>query len=290
MNYFEQKLDLDYEKWNLGEGHRATLSCYLPSNSPEIDPDRRRPAVIVCPGGAYRGRSDREAEPVALQYVAADMAAFILNYSVGADAAFPRCVLEALTAIKTVRENAAGWNIHPDQIVICGFSAGGHLAASVGAFWNADFAARVLGDCALCKPNAAVLCYPVITSGPWAHKGSFVNLAGDDASEETLRLLSIEKQVTESYPPTFLWHTGKDHAVPVMNSLLMAQALAEKGILFELHVYPTGVHGLSLSDERTASSSLTDNQRLYRPEMLEKRPRAWMADSILFLKETVFQQ
>lgn len=284
MKCFEINLPLNYQKLNLGGGHRATLTCYLPFNFPEFSADRKRPAMIICPGGAYKMRSDREAEPVALQYVAADMAAFIVNYSVAEDAAFPRCVLEALTAIKTVRENAAEWNIDPNKITISGFSAGGHLAASAAAFWNADFAEEIFGDCTLCKPNAAVLCYPVITSGPWAHRGSFNNLIGADASQEQLDLVSIEKQVTESYPPTFLWHTGTDAAVPVNNSLLMAQALAEKKVLFELHVYPTGVHGLSLSDERT--TGMKDGK--YHTELLEKRPRAWVADSILFLKESVF--
>lgn len=282
MRYFKIELNLDYEKFNLGGGHRATLECYLPSNFAAIDINRKRPAMVVCPGGGYANCSEREAEPIALQYVAADMAAFVLDYSVAEDAGFPRCVLEALTAIKTVRENAEEWNVDPDKIAICGFSAGGHLAASAGAFWNADFAADVFGDCERCKPNAAVLCYPVISGGPWAHRGSFKRLVGEDASRELLDRVSIEKQVTDAYPPSFLWHTASDGAVPVMNSLLMAQALAEKSILFELHVYPTGVHGLSLSDERTANPE--------KEKHLEKRPRAWVADSISFLKETVFAE
>ncbi len=260
--------------------YQPTLTCYIPSNFESIDIDRKRPAVLICPGGGYGHCSDREAEPIALQYVAADMAAFVLRYSVAENAGFPTCVLEALTAIKTIRENAEEWDVNPDQIAVCGFSAGGHLAASVSAFWNADFAKEAFGDIELCKPNAAILCYPVITSGPWAHRGSFNRLVGEDATQKRLELVSLEKQVTENYPPTFLWHTGQDATVPVMNSIMMAEALAEKAIPFELHIYPTGPHGLSLSDERTAKNS--------KPAHLEKRPRAWMPDSILFLKETVF--
>ena len=284
MEYFVLNLDLDYEGLQLGGGHRATMECFLPANFPEFSADRKRPAMIVCPGGGYRMRSSREAEPIALQYLAADMAAFVVHYSVDEDAAFPRCVLEALTAIKTVRENAEKWNINPDQIAISGFSAGGHLAASACAFWNADFAKKVFWDCALCKPNAGVLCYPVITSGPWAHLGSFNNLVGKEAPQELLDRVSIEKQVTESFPPSFIWHTGTDKTVPVNNSLFLAQSLAEQKVLFELHVYPTGDHGLALSDERT--TRFVDGA--YKKNMLEKRPRAWVADSILFLKETVF--
>ncbi len=280
MRCFEISLDLDYEKFNLGGGHRATLTCYLPSNFEAIEINRKRPAIVICPGGGYSSCSRREAEPVALQYTAADMAAFVLDYSVKEDAGFPRCTLEALTAIKMVRENAEEWNIDPEKIVICGFSAGGHLAASAGAFWNADFAAEVFDNVEHCKPNATVLCYPVISSGAWAHRGSFNCLVGEDASKELLDRVSIEKQVKETYPPTFLWHTATDGSVPVMNSIMMAEAFAEKKITFELHIYPTGVHGLSLSDERTAKPD--------KEKHLEKRPRAWVADSILFLKETVF--
>ncbi len=284
MDYFDLKLELDYEALNLGGGHRATMSCYIPSNYPEFSADRKRPAVIVCPGGGYSGRSNREAEPIALQYVAADMAAFVVHYSVGEDAGFPRSMLEALTAVKMVRENSKKWNINPDQIAILGFSAGGHLAASASAFWHTDLVKNALGDNENCKINAAVLCYPVITSGAKAHRGSFNKLVGENATQEQLEQVSIEKQVTDLYPPTFLWHTGTDAGVPVENSLYMANALATNKILFELHVYPTGCHGLSLSDERTAKME----NGVYRPAMLEKRPRQWVADSILFLKETVF--
>jgi len=282
MKYFKINLDLDYDKFNLGGGHRATLECYIPSNYEAININRKRPAMVVCPGGGYGMCSDREAEPVALQYVAADIAAFVLDYSVKEDAAFPRCVLEALTAIKTVRENAEEWNIDPDKIAICGFSAGGHLAASAGAFWNADFVSDIFGSNDICKPNAAVLCYPVISSGEWAHRGSFNRLVGEDATQEALDRVSIEKQVTTAYPPTFLWHTATDAVVPVMNSVMMAEAFAKLSITFELHIYPTGPHGLSLSDERTAKPD--------KPNHLEKRPRAWVNDSILFLKETVFAE
>lgn len=285
MECFKIDLDLDYEGLNLGGGHRAFMRCYLPSNFNEFSTGRKRPAVIVCPGGAYKMVSEREGEPIALQYTAADMAAFVVNYSVAEDAGFPRCLFEALTAVKTVRQNSADWNIDPDQIVILGFSAGGHLAASAGAFWHTAFVREALGENDLLKPNGVILGYPVITSGPYAHRGSFHNLIGADAPESLLAQVSLEKQVTDAYPPTFLWHTGTDDGVPVQNSLLMASALAEHHILFELHIYPTGVHGLALSDKRTAA---LDKEGNYKSIMCEPRPRQWVADSISFLRNSLF--
>ncbi len=284
MKYFELKLDLDYEKLQLGDGHRATLECYLPSNY-EFSKDRKRPAMVICPGGGYAHLSDREAEPIALQYAAADMAAFILRYSVKPDAGFPRCVLEALCAIKTIRENASDWSIDPDKIAICGFSAGGHLAASAGAFWHTPLAKESLGNNELLKPNAAILCYPVISSGPWAHSDSIVNLLGENAAKELVDLLdtvSIEKQITTAYPPTFLWHTATDQIVPVQNTLLMGDALSAANIPFELHIYPMGPHGLALCDERTAKP--------IHPQFIVPLLGRWVSDSIRFLKEIAFNQ
>ncbi len=285
MDCFEKKIELDYDGLQLGAGKHATLTCYLPSNWPEFSAGRLRPAVLVIPGGAYHMVSQREAEPVALQYVAADMAAFVLDYSVAEDAGFPRCLYEALTAVRMIRSNSAQWHINPDQIVVLGFSAGGHLAASASAFWNADFAIKALGDAAQMKPNAAVLCYPVISGGSYAHRGSFQNLLKETTTDARLELVSIENQVTDSFPPSFIWHTGTDGAVPVQNSLLLAKALADRHILFEMHIYPTGVHGLSLSDARTTG---LDKEGQLKTKMCEIRPRQWVADSISFLKDTLF--
>ncbi|MBQ7935410.1 MAG: alpha/beta hydrolase [Clostridia bacterium] len=275
------KIDLKSDK-----GMQPELYCYIPANYPDLDANRKRPAVIVCPGGAYRICSNREAECVALQYVAQDMAAFVLYYSVkNESAAFPRCTMEALTAIKTVRENSENWNIDPNKIAILGFSAGGHLAASTGIFWNADFSKDAFGNCELCKPNAAILCYPVISDDEHPHLGSFRHLLGNDASKKEMDRLSIEKHVTADYPPTFLWHTATDTTVPVQNSIVMAKMLADHGVPFELHIYPTGRHGLSLADERSAPHP----EGIVSPTHVEERPRQWVADSISFLKDIAFK-
>ncbi len=278
---------LDYEGLGLGGGKRASLCCFLPSDFREFSEGRRRPAILVIPGGGYSYCSEREAEPVALQYVAEDLAAFILDYSVGPDAGFPRCLYEALAAIRLIRANAEEWKIDPGKIAAIGFSAGGHLAASVGAFWNADFVRSALGETEELRPNALILSYPVISTDPAIrHPGSVKNLLGEDPDPAALEACSIERQVTESYPPTFLWHTATDASVPVENSLVMAKALAAKKIRFEMHIYPTGSHGLALSDERTAKLG-EDGKPLLRH--LEPRPREWMRESILFLKHSVFE-
>ena len=287
MKVFTLNLELDYDGLGLGGGHRATLDCFLPSNFNEFSMGVKHPAIIVCPGGGYSGLSKREDEPIGLQYLAANYATFILKYSVAEDAGFPRCLFEALTAIKTVREHAEEWEIDPDKIAMVGFSAGGHLTATVGAYWNSDFAEKALGDSELFKPNALILSYPVISSGQWAHSGSIETLVGKDASDELLQKVSIEKHVTEAYPPTFIWHTATDGLVPVQNSILIANALADHSIPFELHVYPRGPHGLALSDERTAK---WENGRIKHPEYCEERPRRWIADSLEFLSDTAFNK
>jgi acetyl esterase/lipase len=226
------------------------MSLYLPTNSNDIDPQRKRPTVIICPGGGYGKTSDREAEPIALKFIAEDFNAIIVRYSV-APARFPAQLLELAWSVAKVRENAEEWNVDPDKISVMGFSAGGHLAASYGNLWNKSFIKEYFGfKGEENRPNGMILCYPVITSGEKAHRGSFNNLLGEKAQdEELLTLLSAEKQVNDDTPPAFLWHTFEDDSVPVENSLMMAASLAEKKISTELHIFPHGWHGISLCNE-----------------------------------------
>ena len=247
----ELELGLDYEKADLtAPGKVVSFTGYILENSAEYCSDRKRPAVLICPGGGYAFTSDREATPIAMSFLAAGISAFVLRYSCAPDGVrFPTQLCEAAAAMKVIRSHAAEWNLDEKRIAVCGFSAGGHLAASLGVFWNSDLLKdRGLGG-ESCRPDAMVLSYPVITSGPKAHRGSFENLLGDQANDETmLTLISLEKQVTADTPPAFLWHTWTDGGVPVQNSLLFASALAEQGIRAELHIYPRGGHGLSLGN------------------------------------------
>lgn len=229
-------------------GFMPTLKTYIID---KLDADRKRPAMIVFPGGGYSGVSARESERIALNYNAAGFQAFVLNYCVSPHK-HPDPIRDAADAIKLVRENADKWNIDPDWIAVIGFSAGGHLAASISVHWdNPEIFTEDEIKSAMHKPNATVLSYPVITSGEFAHRGSFVNLLGEDSDEKSLKMMSLEKQVKESTPPTFLWHTYTDGAVPVENTLLYAASLSKYKIPCEVHIYPNGVHGLSLVSDET---------------------------------------
>ena len=248
-----------YERISIKHGENqpksATLDAYLLDHfedNPYID---NRPAVIVCPGGGYSFVSPREGEPVAMCFLAEGFHAFVLDYSV-APARFPQALCELAEAVQMVREHAGEWHVAADQIYVLGFSAGGHLAASLGTLWNHPVLAQAMGVSAgekLWKPDGMILCYPVITMGKHTHEGSLHNLLGETPPAEMVELLSLETQTGNDTVPAFLWHTADDGAVPVENSLQFAAALRRAGVSFELHVYQSGPHGLSLSDQRAAS-------------------------------------
>ncbi len=245
MQYFEKKITIKTEG---ASESTATLLAYIPDTHEAQGIERIRPAVLILPGGGYAYTSEREAEPVALKFLTQGICAFVLHYS-PAPARFPQSLCEALTAIGYIREHAEEWKIDKAQIAVCGFSAGGHLCASVGTFWNKSFLDAYIGaDREKVKPNKLILCYPVITSGEFAHQGSMNNLLGDNKSTDLLEFVSLEKQVTKDVPPSFIWHTYEDGAVPVQNALLFASALVKEDIPVELHVYRRGGHGLSLGN------------------------------------------
>ena len=232
------------------DNDRVVLTTYL-ANDHEHYSSHVRPGMLVFPGGGYSNTSCREAEPIALAYVAAGFQVFVLDYSVTNSTSKPnifRPLMEASMAMAYIRTHAEAWHVDPDKIAIVGFSAGGHAAASLGTLWHEDYiTSRLCIPAGSNKPNAMILGYPVITSGNKAHRGSFKNLLGEKQDDpELLAYFSLEKQVSSLTPPTFLWHTAADTAVPVENSLLFATALAANQIPFEMHIYPEGRHGLSL--------------------------------------------
>ena len=255
----------------------AVLTAYLQDSGRECR-IKERPAVIICPGGGYEFCSFREGEPVALELLSKGYQVFVLDYSVAPDS-FPTALLELAGAVAMVRMKAREWKVIPEKVAVMGFSAGGHLAASLAVFWNQEFLAALVkgqvqyprGDgfrrrktvfsessleeiSLLLRPDRLLLSYPVITFGEYAHRGSFDVLLGGRKGEEReqfLDLLSLEKQVGSQVPPVFLWHTFTDGTVPVENTLLFAGALRKAGVSAEIHIFPEGRHGIALADERT---------------------------------------
>ena len=245
----ELELQLDYEKAGLRTPAVAPrFTGFIPKNYKEYCDGRRRPAVLVLPGGGYCVTSEREATPIALEFLSCGAAAFVLHYSVAPDR-FPTSLCQVYAAIRQIRDNADEWNIDPDRISVIGFSAGGHLAASSGVLWNSEVAKYCGFADGRHKPNGMILCYPVITGGEKAHRGSFDNLLGENASAGKVDYLSLEKRVDSDTPRAFIWHTFEDNCVPVENSLLFASALVKNGISTELHIYPHGWHGMSLVND-----------------------------------------
>ena len=209
----------------------ATLTAILHGASEEMQSDSalRRPAVVICPGGAYEFCSVREADAPASAFLNMGLQVFILLYSCGEAAGGKQPLAEAAQSVRLVRERADEWWIDPQKILICGFSAGGHLAASLGVHWDDPALAERCGvqDASVLRPDAMVLGYPVITAGQYAHRNSIVNVSR--ASGEPEQYWSLEENVSEKTPPTFLWHTMTDNSVPVENSLLFVQQLQHPG-------------------------------------------------------------
>ncbi len=230
----------------------AELTVYLHEHYQEIAVETR-PLVLVCPGGAYAYTSEREADPLAAQFLAMGYHAAVLRYSC-APAVYPTALTELAYSLELIRRNGEDWYVNPEQIIVLGCSAGGHLAASMGVFWKEEFLAGALGirkeEQKLIRPDGMILCYPVITSGECAHRGSFQNLLGA-RQEELSAKMSLENQVDKDTPPAFIWHTYEDGAVPAENSLLFVTALRRAGVPAEFHMYPKGSHGLALANRLT---------------------------------------
>lgn len=234
----------------------GNLYTYFLDSSIEMRPNEKRPVILMCPGGGYEMTSDREAEPMAMQFLAMGYHVAILRYSV-CPVRYPAALLQVAESVLYLKEHADEYHIDPEKIVVQGCSAGGHLAANYGIAWNSPFLTKLMGmennPERLCVAGL-LLCYPVITSGEKAHEESFRNLLGEQY-EEKKEELSLENQVTPDTPPTFLWHTATDETVPVENSLYFFQACLQQGVSAELHIYPVGGHGLSLANEETCRAN-----------------------------------
>ncbi|MBN2713449.1 MAG: alpha/beta hydrolase [Planctomycetes bacterium] len=240
-------------------GFDKTIDQQEPSMVPYIvEAGKPYGAVVVCPGGGYNHRAAHEGEPIARWLNSVGISAFVLNYRVS-PYRHPIPLGDVKRAIKQVRANSKIWNVDPDHIGVLGFSAGGHLAASAGVLFDeGDKSSKDPVEKASSRPDAMILCYPVITFGEFGHQGSADNLLGAKADKQEREAMSHHLNVGENVPPTFLWHTADDGAVPVENSLMMAMALRAKKIPFELHVFPSGSHGLGLATEHPPVNKWTE--------------------------------
>lgn len=251
----------------------AYYKAYICDKSPEYQYNDKRAAVVLCPGGGYEMTSDREDEPMALKYFAAGFNVFVVKYSTGRLSSWPAPQCDVMKAIFDIRKNADKYNILENKIALGGFSAGGHLAASIGVHWNNVDLCRNAGVLPEnIKPDALVLYYPVIKADYPTHEGTIENLLQGHVDREKIKeLLSLEKHVDKDTPPTFIVHTFDDDVVPVVGSLEFAEALYKNGVMCEIHISESGPHGLATGDRIT-------NQIIYSSAV------SWTENAIIWLK------
>lgn len=256
-----------------------TLTAYLP-----VSRRNTGTAVMICPGGAYGFLAfEVEGTQVAQWLASQGIAAFVLKYRLPDARLMTRQhevpLADALQGLALIRKNAARWHLHPGRIGIMGFSAGGHLAATVSTHYyrtkNADSTDS--------KPHFAVLVYPVITTGPATHQGSIDNLLGGHAPDSLRLAFSNERQVTPHTPPTLLLHPTPDATVPVENSVLYYSALVQAGVPAEMHLYGDGGHGFGMSRPEPPNAAYghwreqllcwLENRGLWQRQTKDTRPR-----------------
>lgn len=263
----------------------VSLTGYILEDSPELMNGGTRPAILICPGGAYFKCSDREGEPIALRFAAMGYHAFVLRYSVYNEGAegfvdlsrplepkpwlqYPAPMLEIGRAMLLIREHAGEWLVDTDRIALCGFSAGGHNAAMLASKWHTPMIADALGGPSeRFRPAALILGYPLtdyvymdatVKDNP--RDAAFFNgsntayLGTARPGRALLEEVSPALNVTEHMPPTYIWATAADDLVPVQHSIRLAHALADRKIPFELHIFEEGPHGLALSDQASSGA------------------------------------
>jgi acetyl esterase/lipase len=230
------------------EGDDAYIDAYI------ADPTKgfTRKAILVIPGGGYSCVcSDREGEPIAQAFMPYGYNAFVLHYHVKKEKTFPIQLIQATKAIKYIKDHAEHFGIDPEQLFVVGFSAGGHLAASVGTLWkHPEVLQAVPMSYGYNKPTGVMLIYPVISSD--FHVKSFEHLlCTKEPTEQDLAKVSLEKHVDKDSAPAFIIHTSNDQIVDVRNSLRMAEAYKIADLQFEMHIYPDAPHGAALANEIT---------------------------------------
>lgn len=303
---------MKYKEINIWEdSNKATLQCYILNKLTESNLRKKRPAVIICPGGGYLMTASREAEPVAMKFSSYGYNAFVLKYNtyfrnlelrptelkdikpenINSDSVYPQPIFDLAMTIKIIRENADEWGIDTNRIVLCGFSAGGNLVGNFAVKWQEDFLSKkVKTSKDNLKPNAVILGYPItdylimekeIEKNSNGNLEEFWNTSNkaifgkSHPSNEERKNLSPSQLVSSDTPPMFIWHTANDNLVYSINSIMLAKALYENKIPYELHIFEKGPHGLSLCDETSAG----------KEEHINKRCQKWFNMALYFLEE-----
>ena len=256
----------------------GTLRCYCHGQLTEMGQILRRPAVLVLPGGGYGSVSEREAEPVAMEYYTAGYDAFVLYYDI-APLCYPAQIREAAMAMMYIRKNADALDILPGKVAAVGFSAGGHLLGCISALWDDAAVIELFGDsCVLVRPDASVYSYPVVSSDPSIyHGGSFRNFCGTRVNADDY---SIDRKIRSECSPAFIWANTPDGSVPVQNSLRLYSAYHAAGVPVELHIFRDGWHGMSVCTEET--------ERVVPVQADALAAREWVGLSKTFLKTLGF--
>ena len=254
------------EIWEKGEYKYPYAFDFTPNmRAYLIDDGEVHPCMMVLPGGGYAVVVPPEGELVAKEFNKRGYNCFVMTYTTNQTMREPvrdQAMNDLARAIRYARKNCDKYRIDPDKLYVCGFSAAGHVCASVCDYWEELTDENPEYKDISCRPDAAVLSYPVITSGEFAHQDSFRFLIGadiydrtDDEAKALLNRYSLEKNVKDTTPPCFIWQTVTDNLVPVENSYLYAEALKKKGITHAHHVFSEGWHGLSVSNEDWAAGN-----------------------------------
>ena len=261
-----------YDKLN----NDCTLEIYALDNREGLSLGRLRKSILLLPGGAYQHISFREGEVTALRFIGHDIPCFILHYSCAEKVKLPIPLIEVFAGIDFIRKNYEKYHIDKDKISVCGFSAGGHLAGLACANHTNSEYSELLGiELDNMKINGCILGYPVIS---YEYKEDLTFDTISCGNNELAKNLSIEKLVNKDFPKTFIVHTSSDDFVKVQNSLVLAKALSDNGIFLEMHIYPTGDHGMALSDNSVMSNE-ANNDNIYNSK--------WVDLAIHFVKEYV---
>lgn len=256
MKYFEERI------WKKEEYNYEAAYGFIPKLTTYLhDDDKVRPCMLVIPGGGYCMVCGTEGDPVAREFYDRGMNALVLTYTTDITMSVPlhkQPMMDASRAIRYIRKNAERFCIDPGKLTICGFSAGGHVCASISTHFkdvvDPDPSFNEFSN----RPDSTILCYPVITAGEKTHIYSIMALAGNEPSQEEIDYFSLEKNVDTDTPPAFIWQTVEDNLVPIENSDMYADALREKGIPYAYYAFPHGWHGLSVMNERFRKGEFGD--------------------------------